>query len=135
MEVARGASRHAVDFCLWQRDGSSLTALRTMSLLRKTQRKLPENLTQRLSPTCVCPLGQTRPLFVIGGYETLVHTAVTISHLPEHKSAAENYAAASNNVLPFITRWFGPPRRSARLAELPDSAAAPYENGGMLLTR
>ena len=124
-----------VDFCLWQRDGSSLTALMNDESTQENAEKIAgEPDTTGCRQHVFAPLGQTAPLFVIGGYETLVHTAVTISHLPEHKSAAENYAAASNNVLPFITRWFGPPRRSARLAELPDSAAAPYENGGMLLT-
>ncbi len=125
-----------VDVCLWKRADSALTVvMNDQSAGGSTEQRAgkPDD-TMDCREHRFSPLGQTVPLFVVGGYETLAHPAITISFFPQHKAAAQNYGRASDDVVPFITRWFGPPRQSARLAELADPAAAPYENGGMLLT-
>lgn len=83
------------------------------------------------------PLGETVPLFVIGPYEGLDQPPVNISYLPEHKPAAETYALAAQLAVPFVSEWFGAPKRRAEVraevVELSDPEAAPYESGSMLL--
>jgi hypothetical protein len=80
------------------------------------------------------PLGFVVPAFVVGNYATLNRPVLDIYHLPEHKSAAENYALAAELVLPFVTEWFGPQRNKAEAVELADPEAAPFETGSILLT-
>lgn len=84
------------------------------------------------------PLGETVPLFVIGNYEGLDRPAINISYTPDHKPAAEKYALAAQQVVPFVTEWFGTPKERAEVKpeviELSDVLAAPYESGSMLLT-
>jgi hypothetical protein len=79
------------------------------------------------------PLGITVPLFVMGRYSGLDRPAINVSFLFGHQSGAESYAAAAEKVVPFVTGWFGGPRQKVEVADLPDSQAAPYESGGMLL--
>jgi hypothetical protein len=84
------------------------------------------------------PLGETVPLFVIGGYDGLDEPSVNISYLPDHRPAAQTYALAVRLAVPFVTAWFGPLKGpaevKAKVVELRDPEAAPYESGSMLLT-
>lgn len=77
------------------------------------------------------------PLFVVGNYEELAKPAVNLSYLPQHKSGADNYALAVDQVAPLIAKWFGDHRDAqdmkAELIDLPDPQAAPFESGNMLL--
>jgi hypothetical protein len=88
---------------------------------------------------CTFPkLGETVPLFAIGGFEGLDQPPVNISYMPDHKPAAETYGLAAKLVVPLVTEWFGYPKASAErrveVVELSDPGAAPYESGSMLLT-
>lgn len=82
-------------------------------------------------------LGTTAPSFLIGSYEVVDHPPVSISYLPEHKSGADDYALAVEQVSPSIAKWFGDhrekPDEKAQLVELPDSGDAPFESGNLLL--
>ncbi|MBZ5598325.1 MAG: hypothetical protein LAN83_08385 [Acidobacteriia bacterium] len=80
------------------------------------------------------PLRHTTPAFVLGDYSTLDRPAVAIHYLPGHKPNAEDFALAVELGAPFVTEWFGAPRRKAVVAELADPQAAPFESGSMLLT-
>ncbi len=84
------------------------------------------------------PLGETVPLFAIGGYDGLDEPSVNISYLPDHKPAAQTYALAVRLAVPFVTEWFGtlkkPAEVKAEVVELSDPEAASYESGNMLLT-
>jgi hypothetical protein len=77
------------------------------------------------------------PLFVIGHYEALDRPNVNISNLPEHKSGADDYVLAVEQVVPLVSKWFGDhrekPEQKATVIELPDPNAAPFESGNMLL--
>jgi len=92
--------------------------------------------------TCVShsyhPLGRLVPVFAIGNYATLNKPAVEIHHLADRKSAADDYVLAVEQVAPFIYQWFGDHRASpdekAKVVDLPDERAAPFESGGLLLT-
>ncbi|HXP15932.1 MAG TPA: hypothetical protein VN868_02440 [Terriglobales bacterium] len=83
------------------------------------------------------PLGQTVPLFVLGNYDGLDRPSMNMFYLPEHKPAAEKYAAAAQEAEPFVAEWFGTPKgraeARAEVIELSDPEAAPYESGSMLL--
>jgi hypothetical protein len=83
------------------------------------------------------PLGETVPLFVIGGYDGLDEPSVNLSYLPNHRPAAQTYALAFRLAVPFVTEWFGtvkaPPKARMEVVELSDPEAAPYESGSMLL--
>ena len=84
------------------------------------------------------PVGQKVPLFVIGAFDALDQPPVNISYLQDHKAAAETYALAARLVAPFVSEWFGTMRGRtevrAKVVELNDPEAAPYESGSMLLT-
>jgi hypothetical protein len=77
------------------------------------------------------------PLFLIGKYAALDKTAVNISYLPQHKSGANDYALAVEQVAPLVSKWFGDhrdtPATKAQVVELADRDAAPFESGNMLL--
>lgn len=80
------------------------------------------------------PLELNIPTFVLADYELLRGPALVIAYRPEHKSNAEKFAQAADAVTPFVTEWFGAPRQPARIAELFDPGASPYESGMLLLT-
>jgi len=84
------------------------------------------------------PLGRVVPVFAIGNYSNLNKPAVDVHYLPDHKSAAEDYVLAVEQVAPFIDQWFGDHRASpdakAEVVELAEPGAAPFESGSMLLT-
>ncbi len=77
-------------------------------------------------------------LFSLGNFAVLDRPAVNIEYLPEHKSGADDYAAAVDEVTPLIIKWFGDHREGteskAEVVDLADSQGATYESGNMLLT-
>jgi hypothetical protein len=98
---------------------------------------LYEQMSRVYAVTTECgysPLGNSVPLFVIGGYSALDRASANISYFPEHKAGAENYALASYLVGPLVTEWFGTSKIKAEVVELADPEAAPFESGSMLLT-
>ncbi len=78
------------------------------------------------------------PFFVTEEFHTLDHPAADIFYLSDHKSQAEDYALAVDEVAPFIENWFGDHRQTpglkAEVIELPDTTEAPFESGTALLT-
>lgn len=80
------------------------------------------------------PLGLAVPAFGAADYSILHRSSVTVYYLPEHKSFADNYALAAGLATPFVTEWFGAPRNEARVIELIDPQASPFESGSVLLT-
>jgi len=77
------------------------------------------------------------PLFVVGNFQAVDRSEVNISYLSDHSSAASDYALAADEIVPFITKWFGDHRvksgLKAEVIELPDRDAAPFESGNVLL--
>jgi hypothetical protein len=77
------------------------------------------------------------PVFAIGNYAELDRPAANIRYIPEHKSGAEDYALAAEQVEPFVRKLLGNRERSgikARAVEIDDPLASPFESGDMLLT-
>jgi hypothetical protein len=84
------------------------------------------------------PVANRVPLFLVGNFQALDRAAVNISYVPEHKTDAENYALAAEQVFPFVEKRFGDhrarPEFKAEVVELPDASASPFQSGNMLLT-
>jgi hypothetical protein len=83
-------------------------------------------------------LSLTVPIFAIGSFAVIDHSMVNISYDPDHKSAAENYVLAAEEVAPFVDAWLGDhrmyPEPKAAVIELSDPQAAPFESGNLLLS-
>jgi hypothetical protein len=84
------------------------------------------------------PLGEILPVFAIGGYLVLDNPDVTIHFMPDHKTGADDYASAVEEVSPLVSKWFGdhrqPPEVNPEVVDLPDPNAASFESGNVLLT-
>ena len=79
-------------------------------------------------------LASVVPTFVIANYEVVDRAVIAVHFLHGHDAAAASYADAAEEVVPFITEWFGTPRGKAQTADLADPKAAPFESGPLLLT-
>ena len=79
-------------------------------------------------------LGWMSPAFAIGNYQELEQGQVQVFYSAEHKASAEAFRQASEKVTPFVSEWFGNPKRKVSIAELPNSGGAPFEAGLLLLT-
>lgn len=82
-------------------------------------------------------MGDIVPIFAIADFGQLDDSNAIIHYLPPHKSAADDYALAIEQVSPLVGKWFGDHREKsdnkAEVVELPDPNAAPFESGNMLL--
>jgi hypothetical protein len=82
--------------------------------------------------------GETVPVFVAASFLESHSREATILYINEHKSGADNYALALDQVAPSVTKWFGEHALAGEakplIVELPDSEASPFQSGNMLLT-
>jgi len=79
-------------------------------------------------------LGLAVPTFVVGNYSAMDSIRSDIFYAQDHKREAETFASAAEATLPFVGEWFGSPGAKTSVVELPDSDAAPFESGSVLLT-
>lgn len=79
-------------------------------------------------------LGETVPAFAIANYQSLGRPTVSLLHLPEHTSIARDYALAAEANDPLLHDWLGEPGQPARVIELNDPNANPYQMGAILFT-
>lgn len=80
------------------------------------------------------PLGLRAPSFVLGRYYLLDGSDAAVVHRAEHNSNAEKFSQAAHTVAPFVKEWFGTSREKAKVLELLDPGASPFESGATLLT-
>jgi hypothetical protein len=80
------------------------------------------------------PLRLDATSIVVAGYQVLEKPEIEVRLLKGHDVAATNFADAAEKVVPLITEWFGKQRERAKVADLPDANAAPFESGVLLLT-
>jgi hypothetical protein len=104
----------------------------------ESQSKLLEEGSKTPSRECVFrELNSGIPFFVIADFHALDQPAANIFYLVDHKSQAEDFALAADEVSPLIEKWFGEhrerPGSKAEVIELPDAEAAPFESGSVLL--
>lgn len=81
--------------------------------------------------------GDTVPVFVIADFNEVQSGNVSIRYLTDHKSGADDYVLALNQVSPSVSVWLGghtpASGTKARVIDLPDPNAAPFQSGNMLL--
>ncbi|HUA14157.1 MAG TPA: hypothetical protein VMG31_02600 [Verrucomicrobiae bacterium] len=73
------------------------------------------------------------PTLVVGDYQGIDRTIVEVFYLKGHDAAATTFADAAEKEAPLITNWFGAQREKARVVDLPNPHAAPFESGALLL--
>ena len=74
------------------------------------------------------------PVMLIGAYEVTEQAGLEIRYLPGHNVAATSFADSAKVAVPIVSEWFGAARERAKIADLPYSDGAPFENGVLLLT-
>jgi hypothetical protein len=79
-------------------------------------------------------LGETVPAFAVANYQTLDRPTISFLHLPEETSIARDYALAAEANDPLLHDWLGEPGQPARVIELADPNANPYQSGAILFT-
>jgi hypothetical protein len=79
-------------------------------------------------------LGETVPAFVIGSYVELARPSITLEHDPNNTSLARDYAVAAEANDPLLHDWLAEPAQPARVIELTDPNANPWQNGPVLFT-
>ena len=90
---------------------------------------------KEFSNTLTLPgLGDTVPTFAIANYQSLDRPTISLLNLPEHASIARDYALAAEANDPLLHDWVGEPHQPARVVELSDPNANPYQNGAILFT-
>lgn len=80
------------------------------------------------------PVGTDVPTFVVGDFSSLERPSVTVAYLPDHRAAAEEFATAAEATADLLKDWFGPIREKARVIELLDPNAQPFDAGVMVFT-
>ncbi len=77
---------------------------------------------------------ETTPAFAIADYQTLDRPTVSVMHLPDDTQLARDYALAAEANDPVLHDWLGEPGQPARIVELTDPNANPYQSGAILFT-
>ena len=76
----------------------------------------------------------TVPAFAVANYESLDRPTISLLHLPEDTALARDYALAAEVNDPLLHDWLGEPGQPARVVELTDPNANPYQSGAILFT-
>ncbi len=79
-------------------------------------------------------LQDTVPAFSVADYTSLDRPTVSLLHIPEHTSLARDYALAAEANDPLLHDWLGDPAQPARVVELTEPDANPYQSGAILFT-
>jgi hypothetical protein len=88
-----------------------------------------------VAKTSVLGLGETVPTFAVADYVELARPTVTLFHVADHTSLARDYAVAAEANDPLLHDWLGEPvQPAARIVELTDPNANPWQNGAVLFT-
>jgi hypothetical protein len=74
------------------------------------------------------------PSLLVADYRALEKQGIEVYYLTSHEMMASAFAEAAEKTIPLIKDWFGPQLERAKVADLPDRNAAPFENGALLLT-
>ena len=78
--------------------------------------------------------GKPSQLLPVANYVELARPTVTLLHIADHTSLARDYALAAEANDPLLHDWLGEPTQPARVIELTDPNANPWQNGAVLFT-
>ena len=77
----------------------------------------------------------TAPAFAIANYQSLDRPTISLLHLPEDTDAGPRLRVwLPRPAIPSLHDWLGEPGQPARVVELTDSDANPYQSGAILFT-
>jgi hypothetical protein len=94
-----------------------------------------DKTSYRLVATASLPgLGETVPAFAVADYVELARPTVALFHVADHTSLARDYALAAEANDPLLHDWLDEPAQPARIIELTDPNANPWQNGAVLFT-
>ena len=79
-------------------------------------------------------LSEVVPSFAIAAYVELARPTVDLLYLGDHTSLARDYALAAEANDPLLHDWLAEPHQPARIIELADPNANPWQNGAVLFT-
>jgi hypothetical protein len=79
-------------------------------------------------------LGETVPAFAIANYVELSRPTITLLYVPDHTSLARDYALAAEANEPLLHDWLPESAQPARIIEVTDPNANPWQNGPVLFT-
>lgn len=79
------------------------------------------------------PLGNTNPMLALGEFQVLQRPQMNLYYLGDAKGDAEDFALAAEKVRPLITEWFGEPRSTLQIIDLPVPNGNPFESGTTLI--
>jgi hypothetical protein len=79
-------------------------------------------------------MGEAVPAFAIANYQSLDRPTITLLYLPDHTSLARDYAVAAEANDPLLHDWLREPGQPARIVELTNPDANPYQSGAILFT-
>ncbi len=79
-------------------------------------------------------LSEVVPTFAIADYVELARPTITLLHIADHTSLARDYALAAEANDPLLHEWLPEPAQPARVIELTDPNANPWQNGAVLFT-
>jgi hypothetical protein len=125
-------SRHAATN-FWLRACSPPGNAKLKLLSNGTQRTRPPSTTEPCQDFNFAPLGAQIPTIILASLVRFDTDTVQIWHQPDHLALAKTYAEAAGKARDLVTEWFGAPRSTATLVELPDPGWSPFESGTMLL--
>jgi hypothetical protein len=74
------------------------------------------------------------PAFTVANYQALDRPTISFLHLPEHTQIARDYTLAAEANDPLLHDWLGEAGQPARVIELTDANANPYQSGAILFT-
>jgi len=77
---------------------------------------------------------ETVPAFAIAHYQSLDRPTISLLHLPDDTQLARDYALAAEASDPALHDWLGEPGQPARIIQLTDPNANPYQSGSVLFT-
>jgi hypothetical protein len=89
---------------------------------------------RRVAKTHLAELGEVVPTFAITNYVELARPTITLLHIADDTSLARDYALAAEANDPLLHDWLGEPTQPARVFELTDPNANPWQNGAVLFT-
>lgn len=79
-------------------------------------------------------MGNVIPAFVAGDFVELTRPSLTVFHAADHTSLARDYALAAEANEPLLNEWLPASVDKARIVDLFDSNASPFQQGPTLLT-
>ncbi len=87
-----------------------------------------------VAKTSLVGLGETVPTFAVANYVELARPTVTLLHIGDDTSLARDYVLAAEANDPLLRDWLGESTQPARVIELTDPNANPWQNGSVLFT-